>query len=87
MITAISRLTVRNGRVSIVDQSVNTAGVMRKQSPDPVWRLPSSSSIIPHTSALSFMNVDSTSLAFVAKTYHANLTPIDNFNQNGALNV
>ena len=87
MINADSRLTVRNGRVSVVPETINTAGVMNKQSPDPVWHLPSSSSIIPHTSVLSNMEVDRTSLAFVAKTYHANLTPINNFNANGRLNA
>lgn len=87
MISRTANIQLRDGRVSVVKNTVNTSGVMSKMGPSPVWRLPSTSSIIPHTSVMSFMEVDRTSLAFVARTYHANLKAIDNFNANGALNA
>lgn len=87
MISEQNVITIRNGRLGIVANSSNTSGVLRKAEPDPVWSLPSSSSIIPHTSVMSNQNVDKYSLAFQAHTFHANLTAIDNFNANGALNA
>lgn len=87
MISPTARITVRNGRVALVADSIMQGGTQRKGSPDPVWPKVSSSSIIPHTSVMSNLEIDKSSYAFIAKRYHANLNAINNFNATGRLNV
>ena len=87
MISADATVTVKNGRISVLPQRGNPTGVARKGVPQPVWKLPSSSSIIPHTSYLSNNEVDKSSWAFVAKYYPAHLQAQNNWNANGQLNA
>lgn len=87
MISENARLTVKYGRLSLVKDSIMQGGVQRKAAPAPRQELPSTSSIIPHTSVMSANEIDKSSWAFVARIYKANLPATNNHNANGSLNA
>lgn len=87
MISPNATIEVKNGRIAIVPDTILKGGSQRKANPAPKQSLPSSSSIISHTSVMSFLEVDKSSWAFVAKRYRANLKSINNWNMTGALNA
>ena len=66
-----SYIGVKLGRQTIVSLPSGpfSGPPLAKASPAPVTILPSTSSIIPHTSVLSQNEKDKTSLSFVAKTF------------------
>jgi hypothetical protein len=79
----------QNGRQGLVISVGNVPFVAgkNKAGPAPVVVWPSTSSNIPHTSVLSANNIDKSSLAFVARTMHANLPSVNNHNARGQLNA
>jgi hypothetical protein len=79
----------QNGRLALVVSVGNTAfnAPNRKAGPAIKVTWPSTSQNIPHTSVLSANEIDRSSLAFVARTMHANLPATLNHNAQGQLNA
>jgi hypothetical protein len=79
----------QNGRQGLVVSVGNVAFIApnRKAGPSILVKWPSTSQNIPHTSVLSANEIDKSSLAFVARTMHANLPSNLNHNAQGQLNA
>lgn len=87
MISSADVPNMRYGRITVGTSIANAPGIIRKALPLPVWRPPSTSSIIPHTSVMSRNEIDKSSFAFIAQTYHANQNAVMNWNARGQLNA
>ena len=83
------KTVAQNGRQGLVVSVGNVAFNVRanKAGPAPLVTWPSTSQNIPHTSVLSANEIDKSSLAFVARTMHANLPSTLNHNAQGQLNA
>jgi hypothetical protein len=62
-------------------------GLEMAAGPQPVQRLPSTSDIVPISSEMLGRDYAKSSWAFVAKTHHTYLTPMNNWNAHGRLNA